>query len=684
MSCLSKVQGFKAPESIKWLCSHVVLLQVESIAQVVVTDSEKNGSYDNINDMKDGLIKVAAASPELKVADTAYNGEKIRECIASAIESHVRLLVLPELCITGYTCADLFFQRSLQLAALEELERIAKCTEKSDLLVLVGLPYFLEGKLYNVAAVLFRGRVLAFIPKSELPTYSEFYERRWFTPASEELTRVSFSGYEVPFGKNILIRASGLPEFTLGVEICEDLWVPSSPSLSHALAGATVIANLSASDELIGKREYRRNLVSMQSAKLVCAYIYADASDGESSTDMVFTGHDLIAENGSVLAESFLSKELLISEVDVLRLSSERMKQTTYPQADTSGYEIVTIDLVQEETVLTRYFSPQPFVPATDAEIARRCEEIITLQSLGLKKRLSHTNARTAVIGLSGGLDSTLALLVTVKAFDMLGRDRKDILAITMPCFGTTKRTRSNAELLANALKVSFAEIDITSSVRQHFKDIGQSETEYDVTFENGQARERTQVLMDLANKNGGLVIGTGDLSELALGWATYNGDHMSMYAVNASVPKTLVRYLVRFFASEDFSGAGSVLYDILDTPVSPELLPASSDGTISQKTEDLVGPYELHDFFLYYFVRHAFTPEKIRRVARAAFCGRYDDATIDKWLRTFIRRFFSQQFKRSCLPDGPKVGTITLSPRSDWRMPSDAVSRLWLESLEE
>ena len=629
--------------------------------------------------MRDGYLKVGAVSPVVSVAGVSANVESTVKAIRMAEDKGIKVLVLPELGLTGYTLGDLVFSQDLLAAASDGLAKVASSTAHSDVLAVVGLPYAHKGKLYNVAAVVHHGSVLAIIPKTNIPSYGEFYEGRWFSPSPEGVDQTLFEGKAVPFGADIIIRSHSLPSFALSVEICEDLWVPQSPGSRHALAGATLIANLSASDELIGKDSYRRSLVSMESAKSIAAYIYANAGEGESTTDMVFAGHSLIAENGRILAEHFLAgDQILESEVDLSFLESERMKHSTFRVAD-GGHLTVWTDFKVEETVLSRTYPRFPFVPDDRKEVEERCERIVTLQALGLKKRLEHTHARTAVIGLSGGLDSTLALLVTVRAFDMLSRERKDILAITMPCFGTTKRTRGNAEELARALGVSFEEVDIKASVLRHFEDIGQSPDRLDVTYENGQARERTQVLMDKANMTGGLVIGTGDLSELALGWATYNGDHMSMYGVNASVPKTLVRYLVGWFASCDFSGAGKVLSDILATPVSPELLPAKADGHISQVTEDLVGPYELHDFFLYHFVRCSFTKEKIRRIAYRTFEGVYDEATIDKWLDNFFRRFVGQQFKRSCLPDGPKVGTLTLSPRGDWRMPSDASASLWL-----
>ena len=629
--------------------------------------------------MKDGYIKVGAVSPRVVVAGVRENATGIIALANAAEGRGIKVLVFPELSLTGYTMGDLVFSSDLLSTCLSELRRVCDSTRDCDVMSIVGLPLSHEGKLYNVAAVLHHGRVLAFIPKKNIPSYGEFYEGRWFTPAFKGVRTMRLADCDVPFGTDILIRCEALPSFALAVELCEDLWVPESPSLCHTAAGATVVANLSASDEVIGKDSYRRSLVAMQSAKCICAYIYANAGEGESTTDMVFAGHSLIAENGNVLAEQILAGDsILETEIDCSYLESERMRHTTFHSCNDDGHTVIWTHFDAETTWLTRRYPRFPFVPSDEREVERRSGRIVTLQALGLKKRLEHTNAKGAVIGLSGGLDSTLALLVTARAFDMLGRDRKDILALTMPCFGTTKRTRGNAEQLAAALGVSFEEVDIKASVMSHFADIGQSDKVYDVTYENAQARERTQVLMDKANMRGSLVIGTGDLSELALGWATYNGDHMSMYAVNASVPKTLVRHLVRWFASMDFSGAGKVLYDILDTPVSPELLPAKEDGTIAQVTEDLVGPYELHDFFLYYFVRCAFSREKIRRIAVKTFEGIYDSATIDKWLENFFRRFFSQQFKRSCLPDGPKVGSLTLSPRSDWRMPSDASSAIW------
>ncbi len=636
--------------------------------------------------MRDGFIKVAAVSPDLRVADCDYNVEKILEAAESAARDGVRLLVFPELSLTGYTCGDLFFQSTLIAAAERSLLKIMNATANLPVVLIVGIPVTHGGKLYNCAAVLSQGALLGVVPKVNLPNYGEFYEKRWFSPAHPENAFIRLCGEDVPFGVRMIFQCAELPDFSFAVEICEDLWVPEPPSVRHALAGARIVANLSASDETIGKEEYRRALVTGQSARLVCAYIYADAGRGESTTDMVFSGHDLIAENGRLLGEckpfSLLNCRAVI---DVQLLSQERKRLTTYPEEDASGY--LTIPFKMEPTVTDLADRPiprQPFVPDDETERGRRAEMILSMQARGLEKRLEHTRAKKAVLGISGGLDSCLALLVAARAMDYMRRPHTDVLAVTMPCFGTTATTKSNAERLCDALGVGFRCVDITKAVRQHFRDIGQQRNVYDVTFENCQARERTQVLMDIANKEGGIVVGSGDLSELALGWATYNGDHMSMYGVNASVPKTLVRHLVRYEADHTVKcELKRALEDILDTPVSPELLP-SKDGEISQKTEDIVGPYELHDFFLYHAIRCGFPPRKVRRMAEAAFAGIYETATIDKWLKNFYRRFFAQQFKRSCMPDAPKVGSVTLSPRGDWRMPSDAVAALWLGELEE
>ncbi len=635
--------------------------------------------------MKNGFIKVAALTPDCKVADPIYNTEKIEACIDTAVEAGARILVSPELCITGYTCGDLFAQELLLAKAREALLHIAAHTEGMDAIVFVGLPFAYQSKLYNVAAALSDGQVLGLVPKTFLPNYNEFYEKRYFADGFRGPVPVRVSGDVIaPMGTDQLFVCPEMPDLKIAAEICEDLWAPDPPSIRHAMAGATVIVNLSASDETTGKDLYRRDLVAGQSARLVCGYIYASAGDGESTQDVVYSGHNLIAENGIVLAESArFTNACITTEIDVQRLSEERRRMSTYRRAN-DAYHVVEFHLTQEETALTRFIDPAPFVPGKEEDRAKRCEEIFMIQAMGLKKRLAHTGAATAVVGISGGLDSTLALLVTAKAFDLLGKERSDILAVTMPGFGTTDRTYDNAVALAGSIGATLKEIPIAQAVRVHFANIGQSEGDHDVTYENGQARERTQILMDLANKTGGLVIGTGDMSELALGWATYNGDHMSMYGVNVSVPKTLVRHLVRYRADTcgDEALAG-VLLDVLETPVSPELLPPE-DGVIAQKTEELVGPYELHDFFLYYVLRFGCAPRKVYRLAVRAFAGTYDEATILKWLTTFYRRFFSQQFKRSCLPDGPKVGTVAVSPRGDLRMPSDACVRIWMDDLEQ
>lgn len=619
--------------------------------------------------MKDGFIKVAAATPKIRVADVQFNGGNIIKDIKKAAEQGVKLIVFPELSVTGYTCGDLFGQRLLIKTAHEQLDRIKEETKALEIISVVGLPLVKNGKLINAAAVLYKGQLLGTVGKKNLPNYNEFYEKRNFEDCFDE--------------EPVVFRCKDMPEFSFGIEICEDLWIPESPSAKLALGGAEIILNLSASNEMIGKAEYRRNLVTGQSGRLICGYVYSSAGDGESTTDLVFSGHNLIAENGALLKETKLfENEMIISEIDVFGLASERQKNTSFPKYN--EVKVVEFEMNTADTELTRFYSPTPFVPSDKKHRAERCESILTMQSEGLKKRVEHTNAKSLVIGISGGLDSTLALLVCVKTMDRLKRSRKDIIAVTMPCFGTTKRTKSNAVQLCEALGVTIKEINITDSVLQHFKDIEHDIDNHNVVFENGQARTRTLVLMDIANQTNGLVVGTGDLSELALGWATYNGDHISMYGVNGGIPKTLIRYIVGFYGdnSED-EQLKKVLYDILDTPVSPELLPAEN-GEISQKTEDLVGPYELHDFFLYYAIRRSFSPSKIYRLAVRAMEGRYSDEEIKKWLNNFYRRFFSQQFKRSCLPDSPKVGSVTLSPRGDWRMPSDAVAAEWLKEIEE
>ncbi len=634
--------------------------------------------------MEQGFIKVAAVTPKIRVADPAYNAGVICERLEEACGNGAKIIVFPELCITGYTCGDLFLQEILLREASAQLLCIAERTRGKDALVMVGLPLEREGRLYNVAAVLWDGEILGMVPKANIPSYAEFYEGRHFAEGNAEPVPFSFMGRTVPFGTNILFTCETLHGLTVGCEICEDLWVADAPAVNHALKGATVIANLSASNETIGKDEYRELLVKSVSARLLCGYVYASAGEGESTQDLVFGGHNLIAENGTILAQvKKFTCETLYGDIDVWKLLADRRRMGTFGKEPEAAYVKVPFRLEVAETDLQRSFPALPFVPGDAEKRRRRCEEILSIQSCGLKKRYEHTGAKTAVLGISGGLDSTLALLVTVRTFDMLGLDRGAIVAVTMPCFGTTDRTYENACLLARTLGATLEEVDIKEAVQVHFEDIGQDMANHDVTYENGQARERTQVLMDIANRVGGLVIGTGDMSELALGWATYNGDHMSMYGVNAGVPKTLVRHLVQYYADTcDDKALTDVLLDVLDTPVSPELLPPV-DGTISQRTEDLVGPYELHDFFLYYMLRCGYSPAKVYRVAKLAFQGLYEDGTILKWLKTFYRRFFAQQFKRSCLPDGPKVGSVALSPRGDLRMPSDASGRLWLDEAE-
>ena len=635
--------------------------------------------------MRDGFIKVGAATPKVRVADPAYNREQLVKAAGEAAGRGVKLLVFPELSMTAYTCGDLFGQEILVRAAREELARFAAETEALDILMFVGLPWAQDGKLYTVAAAVKGGRVLGLVPKLNLPNYGEFYEARNFEPGCEDVIDADWEGEKIPMGSRLLFVCREMPALQVAAEICEDLWVACPPSTEHAQAGATVIVNCSASDETTGKSAYRRELVGGQSARLVCGYVYANAGDGESSQDLVFGGHDIIAEDGRILAESpRFETGLWTADLDLDRLEGERRRMSTFRIRGRERYCPVEFSLKMEETRLERSFDPAPFVPHDAADRERRCEEILSIQAMGLKKRLEHTGCRDAVVGISGGLDSTLALLVTARAFDLLEIPRSRIHAITMPCFGTTDRTYQNACRMTEKLGASLAEVDIREAVTLHFRDIGHDMAVHDVTYENSQARERTQVLMDMANQVNGMVIGTGDMSELALGWATYNGDHMSMYGVNASVPKTLVRHLVRYYA--DTCGEEElrlVLLDVLDTPVSPELLPPE-DGAISQKTEDLVGPYELHDFFLYHILRCGSRPSKIFRMALLAFEGQYDREVILKWLKVFYRRFFSQHFKRSCLPDGPKVGSVAVSPRGDLRMPSDAASSLWMAEVEK
>lgn len=623
-------------------------------------------------------------TPKIRVADPVYNAERICEKLKEAYERKAKIIVFPELCITGYTCQDLFWQDVLLKEALTALRKIAAFTKGQDALVFVGLPVERHQKLYNAAAAIRDGKVLGMVPKTCIPNYGEFYEARHFTPGNEEVVDFVLDGEKIPFGTRLLFACEEKPELLVGCEICEDMWAAVTPGTSHALAGATILVNLSASNETVAKDEYRKMLIKSGSARLICGYVYASAGEGESTQDLVFSGHNMIAENGSILAEAErFAGEDIYGEVDVERLTAERRRINTFRTTDGGGYTIVPFSLKQEETRLTRKFAAAPFVPAEDEARRKRCDDILKIQCYGLKKRYEHTGLKTAVIGVSGGLDSTLALLVTARCFDLLERERSGIIAVTMPCFGTTDRTYQNACKLAQTLGAVLKEVDIRAAVTQHFRDIGQDMEKHDVTYENAQARERTQVLMDIANREGALVIGTGDMSELALGWATYNGDHMSMYGVNAGVPKTLVRHLVRYFADTcDEQALREVLLDVLDTPVSPELLPPVN-GVIAQRTEDLVGPYELHDFFLYYILRLGFSPSKIYRLARETFGGMYAYEEILKWLKTFYRRFFSQQFKRSCLPDGPKVGSVAVSPRGDLRMPSDAGAAAWMKEVE-
>ncbi len=637
--------------------------------------------------MKDGFIRVAAATPKVCVADPIFNSEKIQAQMDAAATKQTKVLVFPELCLTGATCGDLFFQSTLLVEAKNQLKQLVKKSQDSDMLTFVGLPWEYRGQVYNVLAAIQNGWLLGLIPKF----YVSSDEGRWFAPGNADAVTVTFTDcdgdtYEVPMGTHLMFVCEENPELVVSGEVGSDLWGVFPPSMDHAVAGATLIVNGGASFESVGRTAYRRELVKGQSARLVCGYIQANAGAGESTTDYVFGGQNLIAENGDILAESamFAEDQILWMDLDLQRLQGERRRLGITDRDGDDGYDIIYFSQVQEETELIRPIPQSPFIPEDEAERARRCEEILTIQAMGLKKRLEHTNCKAAVVGISGGLDSTLALLVMVRACDMLGLPRQSIVTVTMPCFGTTDRTYGNACTLMRCLGTDFREVNIREAVTQHFKDIGHDPAKTDVTFENAQARERTQVLMDIANEVGGMVIGTGDLSELVLGWATYNGDHMSMYGVNGAIPKTLVRHLVRYYAdtTEDKELAAA-LYDVLDTPVSPELLPPT-DGKISQKTEDLVGPYELHDFVLFYVLRYGYRPAKIYRMARQAFAGVYDDETIKKWLKTFYWRFFSQQFKRSCLADGPKVGSVGVSPRGDLRMPSDATNRIWREEVEK
>jgi len=642
--------------------------------------------------MKHGFIKVAAATPRVCVADCEANLSEILRVWKNAERAGARLVVFPELCVTGYTCADLFLTGRLQAAATDALLRFAAQTAHSDIISIIGFPLVVNDKLYNCAAICQKGRILGIVPKSHTPNYDEHSEARWFASYTGEVTDIRLGEQTVPFGTRQLFACTSLPALRFGVEICEDLWVDCPPSVGLCRAGALLIANLSASAEAVTKDEYRRLLVTSQSARSLCAYVFADCGAGESSTDLVFGGHNMIVENGEILAEA-LPFEMpdvgfIATDIDLSRISGERARINTFASAPTSEYRTNWFELAVEETVLTRKFSPSPFVPEDRDELTRRCETILNIQARGLALRIERAYAKSCVIGISGGLDSCLAILVAARALDLLGRPRTEIVGVTMPCFGTTARTRSNAELLCEELGTQLRTVDIADAVKLHFRDIGHDETNRNVVYENAQARERTQIIMDIANMEGGLVVGTGDLSELALGWATYNGDHMSMYGVNAGVPKTLIRHIVAYCADRAVEDGkpklAAVLRDILDTPISPELLPAEADGTIAQRTEDLVGPYELHDFYLYYMVRLGFEPDKLYRVAKLAFAGKYSDEVLLHWLKNFIRRFFAQQFKRSCLPDGPKVGSISFSPRGDWQMPSDASAREWMRMADE
>ncbi|MDO5388333.1 MAG: NAD(+) synthase [Clostridia bacterium] len=635
--------------------------------------------------MKYGFIRAAAATPDVKAADCGYNTQNIIKCINEACDKNAELAVFPELVVTGYTCGDLFSQRRLIKAAYESMNEIKKSTEGKNIVVVVGFPFEYNCNLYNCGAVLYNGRTLAVVPKSFLPNYNEFYEMRWFREALKETIIIDFLGEKIPFGTNVVVKSSYMPEFALGVEICEDLWSVIPPSLNHALAGATIIANPSAGNEITGKDVYRKSLVEGQSARIIGGYVYACAGGGESTTDVVYSGHNLICENGITLNESERFKNgIIYGDIDVYKMESERQRNTSF-RTDESNYTVVKFDFKPNSCDINRFVDPKPFVPKDLKKRAKRCEEIINIQAYGLKKRIEHIGCENVVIGISGGLDSTQALIVTSRAFELLNMDKKGIIAVTMPCFGTTDRTYNNAVSLVKELGATLVEVNIKNAVMQHFEDIGHNPDIHDLTYENSQARERTMVLMNMASKYKGFVVGTGDLSELALGWATYNGDHMSMYGVNCSIPKTLIKYLIQYVAdTTDDDKLREILKDILDTPVSPELLPPDEKGEIAQITEDVVGPYELHDFFLYNMMRLAYEPDKIFYMACIAFKGVYEKAVIYKWLRNFYWRFFSQQFKRSCLPDGPKVGSVSLSPRGDWRMPSDASVGEWMKILDE
>ena len=640
--------------------------------------------------MKDGFITVASATPRVKLADTDFNAKACIELAESASAEGVKVLVFPELALTGYSCGDLFNTETLLEGALSALREYVYGTAMLDMISVIGLPVSFSDKIYNCAAVVSGGQLLGLIPKKNLPSFAEAYETRIFTPASDDNFAYEFDGSVVMLGTKQFFVCRSMPTLRLGVEICEDLFVSVPPSSLISAAGATVIANPAASGELAGKDAYRKMMVSSQSARALCGYIYAGAGIGESTSGVVFSGHSMIAENGNILAEGepFEECELVITEIDLQNIVHERRGKNTFGK-NTCGneYSEIEFDLMLVDTEITREIDAHPFIPSDASIRAARCEEILSIQSIGLARRIEASYSKKAVVGISGGLDSCLAILVMARAMDFLGRDRKDIIAVTMPCFGTTKRTKNNATVLCEALGVDFREVNIFAAVEQHFKDIGHAMDDHNVVYENAQARERTQVLMDIANAEGGIVVGTGDLSELALGWATYNGDHMSMYGVNGSIPKTLIRYVVRHYAdtakANGEDALADSLYDILDTPVSPELLPAKENGEIAQVTEDLVGPYELHDFYIFNFVRHGYSPKKLFRLAKIAFADVYDDATLVKWLEVFTKRFFAQQFKRSCLPDGPKVGSVALS-YNDFRMPSDVTNAIWRKEIEE
>ncbi len=641
--------------------------------------------------MKHGFIKVAAASPKVTVADCQANLCEILAIHERAANADVKLLVYPELSLTGYTCGDLFFSQTLLDAAIHALSEFLKRTEKTSIISIIGFPLVVNDKLYNSAAICQKGQILGIVPKSNIPNYGEANEARHFSAYTNKTISVSICGQVVPFGPRQVFACEEMATFRFGVEICEDLWSTVPPSTALCDAGALIIANLAASPEVIGKDDYRRLLVTSLSSRSVCGYVFANCGDGESTTDVVFGAHSLICEDGTILAERvpFASLEdgFIATEIDTQKLNSNR-RRINMADVDRSDYTVTRFHSHMEETKLTRFVDPHPFIPADKAECAARCEAILSVQAKGLAQRLERAYAKTCVIGISGGLDSCLAILAAARAMDLLGLSRMQIIGVTMPCFGTTGRTKSNAELLCAELGVTLRCIPIGDAVKQHFADIGHHESDHNVTYENAQARERTQVIMDIANMENGLVVGTGDLSELALGWATYNGDHMSMYGVNGGIPKTLIRYIVAHCADmADADGQkklAEVLRDILNTPVSPELLPADKDGNIAQKTEDLVGPYEIHDFYIYHMLRYGYTPDKLYRLAKIAFASVYDDETLLKWLKNLIRRFFAQQFKRSCLPDGPKIGSVGLSPRGDWKMPSDACAREWLKIAEE